>query len=486
MSDLTRKAAVGTVAHVAAWLCLSICGYIVAVVLARVLGPAAYGVYGIIYSLLMALELIGKLGIPQAAIRLAAERLGPALSLEATALTLGLAAYLGLFVIVFAAAPLLAALFGIEDGTRLFRIAAIDIPFYGMFASLLSILNGRRAFLRESSVFAFYGLTRTVAVLALAWVGPSVEGALIVNILVSIASAAVAAVAVGTDAFRPTLAEARPILRLAVPVALLTAGTQILPALDLWVLSAVGADLPDAVKGTYLAALNAARIPGFLANAMASVLVPSIAAALAVGDRDTARRTLQGAMRFMLVVLLGLCAPIAANAGAVMVLLFTAEYGDGGPVLAILVFAQGLCMTVLLTLCNVLFGGGRTAAAATLALGLIPFQLAITAVLVLQLGATGAALGTLVGACAGVAAAAILVHRMLGSLLEPSIVARTVLAAVVAAVASRLVATEGWMLLLDLALSGLLYGLLLLVLRVVRFDDVQILLPARRASGATS
>ena len=79
MSDVTRKAALGTVAHVAAWLCLSICGYIVAVVLARALGPAAYGVYGVVYSLLVALELTGKLGIPQAAIRLAAERLGPCL-----------------------------------------------------------------------------------------------------------------------------------------------------------------------------------------------------------------------------------------------------------------------------------------------------------------------------------------------------------------------------------------------------------------------
>ena len=56
-----------------------------------------------------------------------------------------------------------------------------------------------------------------------------------------------------------------------------------------WVLSAVGGDLPAAVKGTYMAALNAARIPGFLANAMTSVLVPSIAAALAAGGGSFTR-----------------------------------------------------------------------------------------------------------------------------------------------------------------------------------------------------
>ena len=482
MSDLTRKAARGTVAHVAAWLCLSVCGYIVAVALARGLGPAAYGVYGIIYTLLMALELIGKLGIAQAATRLVAERLTPAPRLEATALTLGLLAYLALFVVVFVAAPGLAVLFDIPDGTRLFRIAAISIPFYGVFASLLSILNGRRAFLGESAVFAFFGLTRTAAILILVWIGPTVAGALIVNVLVSIASAAIAAWAVGLGGFRPTLADRAPILRLAVPVALLTIGTQLLPALDFWVLAVVGGDVPAAAKGTYMAAVNAARIPGFLANALTSVLVPSIAAALAAGQRDIAQRTLQGATRFMLVVLVGLCAAVAVNATEIMVLLFSAEYADGGPVLAILVFAQGLFMTILLTLCNVLFGGGRPAVGATLALLLVPVQVALTAMLVLRLDAVGAALGTLLGAGLGAALATVLVWRIVGPVFEFRVVAGTALAAALVAFASRLFVSEGWALLAELALAGLGYLVLLLLLRVVRLDDVQVLFPARAAA----
>ena len=481
MSDLTRKAARGTLAHVAAWLCLSVCGYIVAVALARGLGPAAYGVYGLIYTLLLAIELIGKFGIAQAATRLVAERLAPAPRLEATALTLGLLVYLALFIVIFAAAPALAALFDVADGTRLFRIAALDIPFYGLFASLLSILNGRRAFMRESAVFTFYGLSRTAAILLLVWIGPTVAGALVVNIVVSIASAAIAAAAVGMGFFRPTLAERVPILRLAVPVALLTVGTQLMPALDFWVLAAVGGDLPAAAKGTYMAAVNAARIPGFLANALTAVLVPSIAAALAAGQRDIARRTLQGATRFMLVVLVGLCTAVAVNATEIMQLLFSAEYAGGGPVLAILVFAQGLFMTVLLTLCNVLFGGGRPAVAAILVLSLLPGQLVLTAVLVLQWGAVGAALGTLLGAGLGATLATGLVWRLVGPVFELRVVAGTVLAAAPVAVFSRLYASEGWMLLVELTVAGLGYLLLLLLLRVIRLDDVQVLLPARAA-----
>ena len=51
---------------------LAAAGYVVAVVLGRVLGPEAYGIYGIIYSLLLGIELIGRLGIPQALSRLIA------------------------------------------------------------------------------------------------------------------------------------------------------------------------------------------------------------------------------------------------------------------------------------------------------------------------------------------------------------------------------------------------------------------------------
>ena len=134
-------------------------------------------------------------------------------------------------------------------------------------------------------------------------------------------------------------------------------------------------------------------------------------------------------MRFMLVALLGLCVPIAANADAVMVLLFSSEYAGGGPILAVLVFAQGLFMTVLLTLCNVLFGGGRTGAAAALALALVPVQVGLTALLVMHYGAIGAAFGTLLVAVAGAAIAATLVARIVGPLLDISILARTLLAA---------------------------------------------------------
>ena len=39
-------------------------GYLITVILARGLGPAAYGVYGVVMSLLLWIEVVGDLGNP--------------------------------------------------------------------------------------------------------------------------------------------------------------------------------------------------------------------------------------------------------------------------------------------------------------------------------------------------------------------------------------------------------------------------------------
>ena len=78
----------GTIKLMAAHACLTLSGYVTVVVLARGLGPEAYGVYAIVISVLLGVELVGRLGIPQAMSKLIAEsdepdpRLAPLLELK--------------------------------------------------------------------------------------------------------------------------------------------------------------------------------------------------------------------------------------------------------------------------------------------------------------------------------------------------------------------------------------------------------------------
>ena len=80
-----------------AQLWLTLCGYAMAVLLARGLAPARYGIYGVVYSVLLSVELIGRLGLPQAITKLAAEASDRDRRVETTAVTIASIASLALF-----------------------------------------------------------------------------------------------------------------------------------------------------------------------------------------------------------------------------------------------------------------------------------------------------------------------------------------------------------------------------------------------------
>src|SRR5215207_4678980 len=71
-NPIGRAAAAGVVWQMIGFTTVTVCGYIVAVLLARNFGPAVFGVYGVVYSVLMATELMLRFGVPQALTKLIA------------------------------------------------------------------------------------------------------------------------------------------------------------------------------------------------------------------------------------------------------------------------------------------------------------------------------------------------------------------------------------------------------------------------------
>lgn len=472
------KAARGAALLFVAQFLLMLSSYVVALALARTLGPELYGAYGIVYSFLLSIELVGRLGLPQAVKKLVAEKPAIMPDLEATGVTLAAIVFAAIFGAFWLAAPAIGALFHVADGARLFRIAALDIPFYGIYFMLIHILNGRRLFLQQCLTTIVYGLSKAVGILILVEIGPSIAGALIVNAIGSIIALAVAAGCVGRASFKLTLAHRRPIIALAVPVSFIALGTQILVAVDLWVLNALGTAVEGAVKGLYVAAANVARIPNFVAFVMTAVLVPSVAAALATNDHVAARSYLDGAMRFMAVVLLPVCGLIAVNAADVLTLLFSSDYAGGADLLVVLVFAHGVFYTMFMSLANVLIGAGRATTSAQLSLVVLAFAIALSVTLVLSAGALGAAFAALIANAAAVIAVSIVVGRAIGWPIAASIWARVILLTAAICVPGWWVQAQGMMLMLEFALLGMVYVALLPVVGLLERTDIEPFLPA--------
>jgi stage V sporulation protein B len=472
-----EKAARGGALVFIGQLTLMLTSYVVALALARTLGPELYGAYGIVYSFLLSVELIGRLGLPQAVNKLVAERPRIEPALEATGFTLAAIMFTAIFIGFWIAAPVFGELFNVADGARLFRIAALDIPFYGVYFMIAHILTGRRRFGLDCLGTVVYGTSKAIGILVLVAIGPSVAGALVVNAVGSMIALAVVAVCVGRAPFRLTLAYRRPIIQLAAPVSVIALGTQTLIAVDLWVLNAVGTTVDAAVKGLYVAALNVARIPNFVAFVVTAVLVPSVAAALAANDLKGARAYLGGAMRFMVLVLVPGCALIAVNAADVLVLLFASQYAGGAHLLIVLVFAHGLFYTIFMALANALIGVGQAPASAKLSLTALTFAVVLSVVWVLWAGALGAAFAALVANAAAVVGATIVIGRTIGWPAELSILPRVLLLTAAICVPGWWLETRGVMLLLELVLLGIAYVALLSIAGLLDRADLEPFLP---------
>jgi O-antigen/teichoic acid export membrane protein len=470
----SRTAALLLASH----LWLTACSYIVVLVLARTLGPELYGVYGIVYSVLLSVELIGRFGLPQAVTKLAAEGGPRQPRIEATGFTLSMGVYMLIFAAFWFGAPFLAELFNVPSGARLFRIAALDIPFCGAYLILSQILTSRHAFTAHAAGIGAYALAKIVGIAVLAAIGPTVEGALLINVASSVAGLAVVAATAGRDPFLPTLAESRSILRLAGSVAAISLGLQVLSNIDLWMLNVLVTD-SAAVKGDYVASTNVARIPNILAYSLSGMLVPVVARALADNAPDQAAKAINSLLRFMAVVLVPGCAIVAVNAGEILALLFSSSYSSGAPILAVLIFAQGCAYTIYMALANLLIATGQADASAKLALGLVVFAAIVSALLVTVAGALGAAWSSLVTtAVALVAVAAVLRSKVPLKLTLAQCLRIAAVAAVVAAVGWWL-RTSGFTLLAELAFLGVLMVAALWMLGLITGRDVEPFVPAK-------
>lgn len=445
-----------------------------AVILGRGLGKELYGVYGVIMSVLLPAELIGRLGIPQATSKLLAEVRGAGRAIESTAITLTSAVFLALGGAFFAAAPWLAAVFEIEDGTRLFRLAAADIPFYGMFFCLQNILNGERRFAAESLGMSLYGVGKALGVVALLGLGVTLEGALVVNALASVLACGYSAARISPGAFRPTLAAAGPILRLALPTAFFTLGAQLLGNLDLWFLKWVGAP-SDEVVGLYVAANRVAMLPNLALFAITAILVPTVSRAASAGDDAMVRKLVRGAARLLMLAVLPACVYLALRSAPIMVLVYGAEYAGGALYQSLLVLRFGFFGVLLLSACGVLIALGEPRRAALQVLALVVLAALLCLVLIPSFGAIGAAVASLAAVAIGVGVCGWSLTRRIGPVF-PAAALGMALAATAAwsALLSRW-SLEGPGVLLEAPLVAALHLLLLLLLRAVTVEELQAL-----------
>lgn len=466
-----RRVARSTLQLTGAQAVLYLSGYLITVILARKFGPSNYGIYGLILSVLVWTEQIGRLGIPTAVEKIIPENEGQASVVEHTGESLLLTIYLLIFVAFWLTAPLLARLFHISNGTMLFRLAAFDLPLCGMYFAFLSVLAGSRKFAVVSIGRIIYCLTKLVGILAVIMMGLSIPKALLVNILATASGLLFLSFKVSLKNFYPSYDTIAPIVHLAFPVALYLFGLQVLYNLDLWCLRIIETD-KHGVIGIYIAALNVSKITLIGSSVAAGVILPFVSFALAKQDAALVQRYVQGAARLLWVTLLPVCVIFSVNSEELITFIYSDDYSSGATFLSLLILGYGL-YNFLTLFCVLLTAYGRPFLSAATVLCLIPLFLFLNIILIPRFGGIGAAASVLVISIPGVLITGILCYKKYGPLITKSTFVKVILSTAVAAILSIELTAVGHLLILKYAGVFGVFILILAILGELRLEDIQ-------------
>lgn len=449
----------GTVQMLVARIFLLVSGFGVSIILARALGPAEFGIYGVVMSFLVWFERIIGGGIPRGTTTLLSRAPGERAVIEQSTRLLLAIATLPLFVVVWIFAPALADFLGLHDSAGIVRMAAFNLPVMALFFAYDSIFNGLRMFGAQSLLQIVQSAAKLAGIALLLLFGMSVMNAFIAHVAATALTVAWAGLRFpigGVPASRRVMQE---LVVLAMPLGGYLLALLVLMNLSLWQLQASVQHDPEHV-GFFVAGLNLTRVLMMVPSAVSGVLYASLVWALATSRLDLATRYVQGAVRFALILLVPACVLLAVDSSSVMDLLFGARFAGGGPILALLCVAFGM-VAVLDVLLNATMASGGLRRSAWLLVALIPVLYVANALAIPRAGATGAAAASAAVLTLGAAVSLYMTYRRIGAPARLATVLRIAAAGFVIGIAAWLLPVTGSWLVVKLGVLGLVYlGLL--------------------------
>jgi len=471
-----QSASHGVVFLTAAGAVQVVAGYGVHVLGTRLLGAADYGRFAVVMSVTTGMRNLLTTVMVEGLQKCVSEdhrRLRQALAVSAKWYSL----LMGLVTMAFVAAmPFLPAAFNDAALLPVFIVAAVEIPFVGLFTLGTRLQTALRQYGQAAGLMSVYSVVKVAALCAFVLAGWGAAGAIGGQSAASVVTAILAAVMLAREVRALPVVHYAPLLRrtwqwtaTGLPAGL---GMTTLLTVDMWLVKAM-IDDPDAA-GLYGAAYSLSRLPMFLVQGLVGAVFPRVSEALAQGRPELARSVSAESMRVLFVVFFGVCGVVAGADRQITTLLFSARYAEAGTPLTLLTIAASLyawlfLQTRLIAACD------RHAVRMALVMALLPVSVGLTAALIPRWGLEGAALASLVTFAGGVAAGVALVWRHLRALPPGWPLLRCALAGTAVYGAGVLWPAAGWLLVAKLGAVTALYFVLLLALRELRGADLRIL-----------
>lgn len=373
------------------------------IIVARLLGAKAYGMFGVALSLVSILSTMGQFGIPKAITKYvseytAKEEWGHVRSVLRRSfkylLVLGLIFSGGLILL---AGPIATQIYHNPELTTLFRVGAVALLTWIAFYGFSGAFTGFQKMKHILFINVSYQAVRLIAAITFIYVGFLATGALL-----SIAAGYAFAVALSFFVLLPralpsgyspqnvrTPDLSKEILLFSAPVWISGLAGTLLIRLGPMILGSIGSmNQAGYFTAAFSISIYAIRLPG----ALGTMLFPSVSERWALKDKQGLRTALKTSIKLIFTILIPLIAGGVVFSDIVMFIVFGKGYVAGANVLRILLLAF-LFWSLDSMNSNVLQGIERPKTLAAIRWASVGVSLPSMVLLALKFGATGAAMG---------------------------------------------------------------------------------------------
>jgi stage V sporulation protein B len=461
----------GTLYLIISSLVFSLSGYAIHFWLGRYLGPAEYGIFGIVLYLMSTVNLFITSGIPQGASKYIAEDHSRTGSIIRDANRIQLVFCAILFGLYFGLSGVIAGLFNDPSLTPYIRISALAIPVYALFSIYSGgYLNGLRKFSRQAVASIGNSIVKIGVVFALVLLGFGVGGAIAGYIIAALFGFVLAWKFLNPVKKSKSNFGWKKLVEFGIPATLFTATFFLLMNIDLFMVKAIGGS--EVETGYYTSATTISRVPYFLFSGLAMTLLPSISRSTSSGNTELTRSYIRQSMRYMLMALIPGVLLISATSTDLLILVYSSLYVEAAGPLSILVFGLGL-LSVFFVLANVIMGSGRPKVTLGMALPVVGVDIALNTFLIPRYGLVGASWATTITGFLGMCAAVAYVLWRFKALVSLKSLGRICLSSVVVYVIGLQVSVPpSFLPLVYIGLLILYAGILLLTRELTREDMI--------------
>jgi O-antigen/teichoic acid export membrane protein len=379
----------GSIALGISSLLFLVSGYLTNIWLGRNLGPSMYGIYGVLISLMTAMNIMQISGVPQAVSKFSAEKHNNPEDVLKSGLQVQLCLTLMIGLVFFLSAPIISIIFHDNRFLWYVREASLIFPVYGIFALFSGYYNGIRNFHRQAIINIAYSISKVVLVILFA-AAFSLYGAILGFILSPFIALLFGLNFPKSSSYFPR----RRIILYSLPLIGFAVLTTLQLSVDLFSLKALTSD--SKLSGYYTVAQNIEIIPLFGLGVIGQVILPNVSHELSLGKIESSRIMIKNSLRLLLILLLPITTMLFVTASNIIQILFGTSYLEATRPLKILLIGY-IFLTIFTLLASILNGAGR--AKISMVISGIGLALSILSCLILipRYGMAGAATGSLIG-----------------------------------------------------------------------------------------